>query len=192
MLAQNWNSASVFVSTAAALGLLGIWVLIALAARRWSDVVVWPRFRLSRMLRALAVAGLAAVSLVAVTQMTSHVSQAATPAQAQSTTGFVAATGLKPPDQIAVAFSIGTNSIPATDVRLLPVGPAGVRGVLDRAGVLQPGAGPAGRGGRGRDRLADRPARVGQLAAPPGRMADRGRQPGGGLGRLAARLTGDR
>ena len=39
VLAQNWNSASVFVSTAAALGLLGIWVLIALAARRWSDVV---------------------------------------------------------------------------------------------------------------------------------------------------------
>ena len=62
------------------------------------------------------VAGLAAVSLVALTQMTSHVSQAATPAQAQSTTGFVAATGLKPPDRIAVAFSIGTNSIPATDV----------------------------------------------------------------------------
>jgi hypothetical protein len=116
VLAQNWNSASVFVSTAAALVLLGIWVLIALAARRWSDVVVWSRFRLSRMLRALGVAGLAAVSLVAVTQMTSHVSQAATPAQAQSTTGFVAAAGLKPPDQIAVAFSIGTNSIPATDV----------------------------------------------------------------------------
>ena len=115
VLAQNWNSATVFVSTAAALGLLGIWVLIALAARRWSDVVVWSRFRLSRMLRALAVAGLAAVSLVAVTQMTSHVSQAATPAQAQSTTGFVAATGLKPPDQIAVVFDAG-HGLTATDV----------------------------------------------------------------------------
>src|SRR5580693_4891180 len=114
VLAQNWNSASVFVSTASALGLLGIWVLIALAARRWSAVILG--IRVSRMLRALAVAGLAAVSLVAVTQMTSHVSQAATPAQAQSTTGFVAAARLKPPDQIAVAFSIGTNSIPATDV----------------------------------------------------------------------------
>jgi hypothetical protein len=115
VLAQNWNSASVFVSTAAALGLLGIWVLIALAARRWSDVVVWSRFRLSRMLRALAVAGLAAVSLVAVTQMTSHVSQAATPAQVAATTGFVAATGLKPPDQIAVVFDAG-HGLGATDV----------------------------------------------------------------------------
>jgi hypothetical protein len=115
VLAQNWSSASVFVSTAVALGLLAIWVLIALAARRWSDVVVWTRVRLSRALRALAVAGLATVSLVAVTQMTSHVSQAATPAQAQATTGFVAATGLKPGDQIGVAFTVG-SSLPATDV----------------------------------------------------------------------------
>jgi hypothetical protein len=115
VLAQNWNNPSVFTSTAVAVVLLGIWVLIALAARRWSDVVVWSRFRLSRVLRALAVAGLAAVSLVAVTQMTSHVSQAATSAQAQSTTGFVAATGLKPPDQIAVAFTVGIT-LPATDV----------------------------------------------------------------------------
>jgi hypothetical protein len=115
VLAQNWNSANVFVSTAVALGLLGVWVLLALGARRWSDVVVWSRFRVSRALRGLAVAGLAAVSLVAVTQMTSHVSQANTSAQAQSTTGFVAATGLKPGDQIAVAFTVGIN-LPATDV----------------------------------------------------------------------------
>jgi len=115
VLAQNWSSASVFVSTAVALGLLGIWVLIALAARRWSDVVVWHPVRLSRALRALAVAGLAAVSLVAVTQMTSHVSQAGTPAQAERTTGFVAAAGLKPGDQIGVAFTVGP-SLPATDV----------------------------------------------------------------------------
>jgi len=113
VLAQDWSSASVFVSTAVALGLLGIWVLIALAARRWSAVV--RGVPVSRALRALAVAGLAAVSLVAVTQMTSHVSQATTPAQAAATTGFVAATGLKPPDQIAVAFTLGT-SVPATDV----------------------------------------------------------------------------
>jgi hypothetical protein len=115
VLAQNWNSTNVFIATAALVVLLGIWVLIALAARRWNDVVVWPRFRLSRMLRALAVAGLAAVSLVAVTQMTSHVSQANTLAQAQSTTGFVAAAGIKPPDQIAVAFTVGIT-LPATDV----------------------------------------------------------------------------
>ena len=115
VLTQDWSNASVWVATAVALGLLGVWVLIALAARRWSEVLVRPRLPLSRVLRALAAAGLAAVSLVAVTQMTTHVSQANTPAQAQSTTGFVAAAGLKPGDQIAVAFTVGIN-LPATDV----------------------------------------------------------------------------
>jgi hypothetical protein len=113
VLTQNWNSASVWLATAVALGLLAVWVAVALAARRWSAVILGVR--VSRMLRGLMVAGLAAVSLVAVTQMTSHISQAATPAQAQSTTGFVAVTGLKPGDQIAVAFTVGIN-IPATDV----------------------------------------------------------------------------
>ncbi len=114
VLTQNWTSASVFVATAVALVLLAVWVAVALAARRWRAVVLGVP--VSRALRGLALAGLAAVSLVAVTQMTSHVSQASTPAQAQSTTGFVAATGLKPGDQIAVAFTVGTNSIPPTDV----------------------------------------------------------------------------
>jgi hypothetical protein len=114
VLTQDWTSASVLVATAVALVLLAVWVAVALGARRWRAVVLGVP--VSRALRGLAVAGLAAVSLVAVTQMTSHVSQANTPAQAQSTTGFVAATGLKPGDQIAVAFTVGTNNIPATDV----------------------------------------------------------------------------
>jgi hypothetical protein len=114
VLTQDWTSANVFVATAVALVLLAAWVAAALGARRWRAVILGVRA--SRVLRGLAVVGLAAVSLVAVTQMTSHVSQANTPAQAQSTTGFVAATGLKPPDQIAVAFTVGTNSIPPTDV----------------------------------------------------------------------------
>jgi hypothetical protein len=113
VLTQNWTSAGVWLATAVALALLGVWVLIALAARRWSAVVLGVR--VSRALRVLGVGGLAAVSLVAVTQMTSHVSQAAEPAQAQRTTGFVAATGLKPGDQIAVAFTVGVNP-PATEV----------------------------------------------------------------------------
>jgi hypothetical protein len=113
VLTQNWNSASVWLATAVALGLLAVWVALALAARRWSAVI--RGVRVSRVLRGLMVAVLTAVSLVAVTQMTSHVSQAATPTQAQSTTGFVAVTGLKPGDQIAVAFTAGIN-IPATDV----------------------------------------------------------------------------
>jgi hypothetical protein len=111
VLAQNWTSASVWLATLVALGLLAVWVALALAARRWSAVAP----RVSRALRGLGVTGLAAVSLVAVTQMTSHISQANTPAQAQSTTGFVAASGLKPGDQIAVAFTFGIQ-LPATDV----------------------------------------------------------------------------
>jgi hypothetical protein len=38
--------------------------------------------------------------------VTSHVSRAATPGQAASTTGFVAASGLKPGEQIAVASNV--------------------------------------------------------------------------------------
>ena len=51
-------------------------------------------------------AGLAAMSLVAVGQMTDHVSRASTPAQAAATSGFVAATGLKPGQQLAVASDV--------------------------------------------------------------------------------------
>jgi len=113
VLTQGWSSASVWGATAVALSLLAVWVAMALAARRAGGAALGVP--VSRVLRGLAVAGLAAVSLVAVTQMTSHVSRAATPAQAQSTSGFVAATGLKPGDQIAVAFTVGIN-LPATDV----------------------------------------------------------------------------
>ena len=114
MLTQDWTSANVWVATAVALGLLALWILLALAARRWSAVVVRPGARPSRALRvpgpwalrAALAAGLAAVSLVAVTQVTSHVSQAATPAQAAATTGFVAGSGLKPGEQVAVASNV--------------------------------------------------------------------------------------
>jgi hypothetical protein len=104
VLTQDWTSASVFVATAVALVLLAVWVAVALAARRWSAVILGVP--VSRALRGLAAAGLAAVSLVAVTQMTNHVSRAATPAQAEKTTGFVAAAGLRPGQQIAVASSV--------------------------------------------------------------------------------------
>jgi hypothetical protein len=104
VLTQDWTSASVFVATAVALVLLAVWVAAALAARRWSAVILGVP--VSRALRGLAAAGLAAVSLVAVTQMTNHVSRAATPAQAEKTTGFVAAAGLRPGQQIAVASNV--------------------------------------------------------------------------------------
>jgi hypothetical protein len=123
VLTQDWTQASVWVATAVTLGLLAVWVALALAARRWNGVSprlvsggrVLAALPVSRVLRGLVMAGLAAVSLVAVAQMTSHISQANTPAQEASTSGFVAAAGLKPDDQIAVAYTIGSN-VSATQV----------------------------------------------------------------------------
>jgi hypothetical protein len=117
VLTNDWTQASVWLATAVTLGLLAVWVALALAARRWNGAVL-AAFRnvpVSRVLRGLMMAGLAAVSLLAVAQMTSHVSQAATPGQEASTSGFVAAAGLKPGDQIAVAYTIGSN-VQATQV----------------------------------------------------------------------------
>jgi hypothetical protein len=100
---QDWTSANVWLATGVALALLAAWVLMALAARRWRRVVLAGVVRVPAVMRVSGALAVAAVCLVAVTQMTSHVSQAATPAQAANTTGFVAASGLKPGDQIAVA-----------------------------------------------------------------------------------------
>ncbi len=102
VLAQNWTSANVFVASAAAIGLLAVWIALALAARRWGTRAA----SVSWGLRAGLAAGLAAVSLVAVTQFTSHVSRAATPAQEASTSGFITAAGLKPGERLAVASSV--------------------------------------------------------------------------------------
>jgi hypothetical protein len=113
VLTSDWTSANVLVATVVALVLLAVWVAVALAARRLTGTV--SGVPASRVLRGLMAAGLAVVSLVAVTEMTNHVSRANTPAQAASTSGFVAATGLKPGDQIAVAFTVGIN-LPPTDV----------------------------------------------------------------------------
>jgi len=112
VLTQNWTQASVWLATAVALGLLAVWVAVALAARRWNGVVlsIFGKVSLARVLRGVLMAGLAAVSLVALTQMTNHISRASTPAQEASTSGFVAAAGLKPGDQIAVAYTIGSNA----------------------------------------------------------------------------------
>jgi hypothetical protein len=108
VLTQDWNRANVWVATAVTLGLLAIWVLVAVAARRWSDVTLGGVVRVSAVLRVAGAVGLAAVSLLAVTQMTSRISQPAAAAQAPDTTGFVTASGLKPGDRIAVAFNPGT------------------------------------------------------------------------------------
>ena len=167
VLTQDWASASVWVATAAALGLLAAWVLLALAARRWPEAVL--AVRVSVLMRVAGAVGIAAVSLVAVAQITSHVSQAAEPAQAAATTGFVAAGRVKPGDQIAVASNGPGQPVAANRCQLRAVGAAGVRGVVDGAGVLQPRPAAARRDQRRGDGLAGgQPAQASWPQAPTG------------------------
>ena len=94
VLTQNWTQASVLLATAVTLGLLACWVALAFAIRRWRAAV--PVFG----------ACVAAVSLVAVAQMTSQVSRAATVA-AQAVNVPVSASGVRPGEQVAVASDVG-------------------------------------------------------------------------------------
>jgi hypothetical protein len=99
VLTQNWQQANVWLATGVALGLLAVWVAVALGLRRclrYGAVAAC-------LLTALLTAG---VSLVAVTQITSEVSQAANPEAVAQTTGFVAATGLAPGQQLAVSSTV--------------------------------------------------------------------------------------
>jgi hypothetical protein len=95
VLTQNWSHASVLVATAAALGLLLLWVYFALLARYM------------RVLACVAGAAVAAVSLVAVAQLTAHCSRADNAwARAMGMSEMAAGGGLKPGEQIAVASDI--------------------------------------------------------------------------------------
>ncbi len=106
VLTQNWTQANVVLATAVALGLLGLWVVSAITIRRWRGA--W----LARGLGVLGL-GVAAVSLAALTQMTSHISQAWTPAEVAKTTGMVTASGLRPGEQIAISSDLSWElSIP--------------------------------------------------------------------------------
>ena len=93
VLTQNWTQASVLLATAVTLVLLAAWIGFTLAARRWRAVV--PVFG----------ACVAAVSLVALTQMTSQISRAGT-VQAESANVPVSASGVRPGEQIAVASDV--------------------------------------------------------------------------------------
>ena len=107
VLTQNWTQASVPTATGVALGLLALWVAAAVIVRR--------RWRGVRRAGGLGVLGLgvAAVSLVALIQMTSQVSLASTPAQVADTTGLVTASGLRPGEQIAISSDLSWEiSIP--------------------------------------------------------------------------------
>jgi len=95
VLTQDWTTASVWAATAVTFALLAAWVTVVLAADRWGG-------RLARQWRAVVLAGLAAVSLVAVLQMTSHISQAGTPRQEANTIGLLTGSGLKPGEHLAV------------------------------------------------------------------------------------------
>jgi hypothetical protein len=103
VLAGNWTQVSVLAATAVTLGLLGCWVLLALAARRGAGL---GRLGLGRLgLGALGL-GLATVSLVALAETTSHVSQPATSDVAANTTGWLTATQLKPGDKLGIAIDV--------------------------------------------------------------------------------------
>jgi len=104
VLTQDWTTASVWVATAVTLGLLAAWVAMVLAADRWGG-------RPAQRWRAVVLAGLAAVSLVAVFQMTSHISQASTPGQEANTTGLVTGSGLKPGERLAVGEETGAQGV---------------------------------------------------------------------------------
>jgi uncharacterized membrane protein YhaH (DUF805 family) len=99
VLTQDWTQASVLVATAVAFGLLACWIVLALIVRRWRGLM------LACGLGVLGL-GVAAVSLVAVAQMTSHVSRPGTSAQAASTTGLVTAARLKPGDKVAISTEV--------------------------------------------------------------------------------------
>jgi hypothetical protein len=94
VLTQNWTSASVLLATAVAFALLGACVLGALAAARWGR---WA---------AVLLTGLGAVSLVASVQMTSHISQANTPAQEANVTSVITGTGLRPGQHLAIGTGL--------------------------------------------------------------------------------------
>jgi hypothetical protein len=95
VLTQNWHHASVLVATAVALGLLLLWVYLAILAR-YLRVLTW-----------VAGAAVAALSLVAVAQLTAYCSVVDNArAQAMGTTEMAAVGGLKPGEQVAVASDI--------------------------------------------------------------------------------------
>jgi hypothetical protein len=100
VLTQNWNQANVALATGVALGLMAIWVLAVLVARRWRAVLP------ATVAGCLGFTTIAAVNLVALAQMTSQVSQASTAAQVAEATGLVKGSGLKPGEQIAVASNV--------------------------------------------------------------------------------------
>jgi hypothetical protein len=96
VLTQNWNQANVLLASVVALGLLAVWIAAMFGVRRGR----------SRLRAAGLGVAVAAVSLLAITQMTSHVSQAGAASRAADLSGMIKATGLRPGEQIAIASDV--------------------------------------------------------------------------------------
>ncbi len=99
VLTQDWTTASVLLATAVVLVLLAAAVGVVLFASGIGGP--WA----SRS-RAVVLAGLGVVSLVASLQMTSHISQASTPSQERNITALVTGTGLRPGQRLAIGTGL--------------------------------------------------------------------------------------
>ena len=100
VLTLNWTQASVMLATAVTLGLLAVWMGFAAVVRHW--------WRHGVLVLASSVAFgvcVGAVSLVAVAQMTSHVSRTGS-INAQAADRVFKAGQLRPGDQVAVVSSL--------------------------------------------------------------------------------------
>jgi hypothetical protein len=97
---QNWTNASVALATAVTLVLLAVWVGFAFVLRR-----LRPGRVFTTVSAAFGVC-VAAVSLVAVAQMTSHISQA-DGSNTQEAITLMETGKVRPGDQVAVAPSLG-------------------------------------------------------------------------------------
>jgi hypothetical protein len=101
VLTLNWTQANVPLATAVTLGLLAVWIGFAAAVRRWR--VSGGALGLGARLAFWGC--VAAVNLVAVAQMTSHVSQTSS-SNAQAASALLKASGPRPGERVAVAFNL--------------------------------------------------------------------------------------
>jgi hypothetical protein len=99
MLTMNWTQASVPLATAVTLVMLALWIGLAGLLRRWRAGVPFAA------VAAVFGGWVAAVSLVAVAQMTSHVSRTGS-VKAQAAGALTNAGQLRPGDRIAVTSSL--------------------------------------------------------------------------------------
>ncbi len=97
VLTMNWTQASVPLATAVTLVMLAVWIGLAALLRRWRAGVPFAAVAFGVCV--------AAVSLVAVAQMTSHVSRTGS-VKAQASGTLMNAGQLRPGDRIAVTSSL--------------------------------------------------------------------------------------